>query len=662
MQSDQFQGGQSPFLEQIDTSLFFPSGDRETVRNEIVKAIRDGVAIVTLVGDEGSGKSHLCQVILEDIPKELFPVYLPESLESYEDVIRIVAQELDISLRDQEEFGGTVNLLQAILGILKERGEKLLLIYDQAEKIYLATLERIRKMLDQANGEEVNVQVLLSGRTALLDNLQQLTLCTFEGTQERHFTLRPLSANETYGYLNFCMQKDTAGQDKEVFSREATEKIYSMANGNFRMTNILAEEALQSLGSDTSFMVLLENVGGNDSGSAGGWKAKVRSFNPGAIGAKLGPLFSSMAGLVERFRGGMPVSFKELLAQKEWLVAAGGGCVVMLILLMMVLGGDEEEMGQIAQDDPMNIEFKNMDEAREESDYQPPAEEPLPEELPEPRVVEAQAEKVEEEPVEPIAETPKPEMSEQKVQVVEDPAEETGVVEVPVEQPVEEIAEEPVAVEEPAIAEVVESEVDEVPVVKVEEGPKPKPVPEPASESAVAVSEVPATQTDEVKESADVDEEPATTIRVEPLTSVPAKHKIPVLGGLQVSKKIQKESSSLVSKVSVDKIYARRIVASAKWWVGEQEGQYTIQLMALTSDQAEKNLKKILDNEQYRGVSNELYILRRTTAPLSVLVFYGEYKTMGEARNASRDLPGFLKKHQPYAISVAGAVKKASSG
>jgi type II secretory pathway predicted ATPase ExeA/septal ring-binding cell division protein DamX len=642
MHNDQFQGGQSPFLEQIETSLFFPAGGREKVRNQIVKAITDGVAIITLVGEEGSGKTHLSQMVFADIPDGYCPVYLPESLESYENVVRIVAQELDISLRDQEEFGGTANLLQAILGILEERKEKLVLIYDQAEKIYLATLERIRKMLDQANKQQVRVQVLLTGRTALLDNLQQLTLCTFEGTQERHFNLRPLRINETYSYLNYCMQAGTGGEEKEVFARDAAEKIYSMANGNFRMTNILADEALQSLNSDTSFMVLLENVGGAESRSGKRWKGKGLFRNLGGIFKKLGSLTSIFSGIGKIFRGGAPVSFKGLMAQKEWLVAGGGGLLVLFLLLIMVFSGEDQEAKDVASDQSMNIEFKEVDEvppADTEEDYQPPTEEeavaiePPQEVIPVPEVVPEK---------EMVAETPEStestESTENDLLVTGDLTEREDVAEV----------QEPVVQKQPETDEVPEQKAEDAPVVALDEKPESAEVVSAPKEEVAEVEQGRKEPTREVT---------GSRIHVEPLTSFPQQRKIPVLGGHNVSKKIQK---SLPVSDAIDKIYARRIVASAKWWV-EQDGRYTIQLMSLKSDQAEKNLKKILQDDKYRAVSNDLYILRKTTAPLSVLVFYGEYKTMKEARSASLGLPVFLKKHQPYAISVAGAVKKANS-
>ncbi len=58
-------------------------------------------------------------------------------------------------------------------------------------------------------------------------------------------------------------------------------------------------------------------------------------------------------------------------------------------------------------------------------------------------------------------------------------------------------------------------------------------------------------------------------------------------------------------------------------------------------------------------MSERLVVLERPVDPPVVLVFYGMYPSMAEARNARNNMPIFLRKHHPYAISVRGAVEKA---
>lgn len=81
--------------------------------------------------------------------------------------------------------------------------------------------------------------------------------------------------------------------------------------------------------------------------------------------------------------------------------------------------------------------------------------------------------------------------------------------------------------------------------------------------------------------------------------------------------------------------------------------------MALQSDQAEENLKRILAKPEYQEVLSKLVILKRPSNPPVVLVFYGVYLDMATARNARNNMPIFLRDRHPYPVSVRGAVEKA---
>lgn len=80
--------------------------------------------------------------------------------------------------------------------------------------------------------------------------------------------------------------------------------------------------------------------------------------------------------------------------------------------------------------------------------------------------------------------------------------------------------------------------------------------------------------------------------------------------------------------------------------------------MMLVSDTAEENLKALLARDDYYSVKDELYILRKTSSP-TLLVFYGLYDTLAQARSVRDGLPQFLLKNQPYALSIKEALKKA---
>ena len=52
-----------PFQEGVNINLFFPGAQRREILDEIKKSIDDGVAVLSIIGDEGTGKTMLCRMV-----------------------------------------------------------------------------------------------------------------------------------------------------------------------------------------------------------------------------------------------------------------------------------------------------------------------------------------------------------------------------------------------------------------------------------------------------------------------------------------------------------------------------------------------------------------------------------------------------------------------
>ena len=126
----------------------------------------------------------------------------------------------------------------------------------------------------------------------------------------------------------------------------------------------------------------------------------------------------------------------------------------------------------------------------------------------------------------------------------------------------------------------------------------------------------------------------------------------------QSQKEIRRTSTSK-THFAVDQLYNERLLAGLGWKGSEKENMYTVQLMALASKAAEKNLKKMLAQLNYRQEAGNFYIFRKVTRPENIFVFYGEYPSIERARLVKNSLPKFLRNHKPYVLSIKGAVAKA---
>ena len=231
----------SPFSESAEEKRFFPGSGRQAVLDEMVLVLIGGVPIVTLAGEEGSGKTEICRLLKQRMTSGYATVLFTRTVESFEEVLRASVQEFGFASDSLPT--DTPGLLQVIVSHLHTHDLRLLLIIDEAERIYLATLERVRKMLDLANQSGVFVQMVLSGTVELHHNFKNLALCNFQQAEEKHFSLQPLTEDETYAYLT-CMMGGEGENKRGFFTREMAKSIFSSSHGNLRLINGLAEEAV----------------------------------------------------------------------------------------------------------------------------------------------------------------------------------------------------------------------------------------------------------------------------------------------------------------------------------------------------------------------------------------------------------------------------------
>ncbi|MGA7278991.1 MAG: AAA family ATPase [Desulfocapsaceae bacterium] len=242
MYSDQMQFERQPFQSQVDTAFFFSDGSRRDVVEGIKRALLERVSLLTLTGTEGSGKTMICRMVEQELEDENFhTLFIDQSVESFDDVVGLTAESIGLV---HEETDSKTRIIQ-VADALQEKPKRLVIILDGAERMYLATLERIRRMLDEVNEDRVVIQILFSGRPLFLVSFKKLAIVSFKDIEESHFSLDPLDAKTTHAYLNHCVNI-AAGKKLDHFSADVAQVIAHDARGNFGLINQLADGYLKT--------------------------------------------------------------------------------------------------------------------------------------------------------------------------------------------------------------------------------------------------------------------------------------------------------------------------------------------------------------------------------------------------------------------------------
>jgi len=251
----------APFAEEPDPEIFFPGARREEICQSLILDILAGKQLIKLVGREGSGKTLICRLIAERLHAEYLVVSLANPIGSFDDLLRIVCIELGMDPRGAHEQLNFFVVLQQLLAQQRAEGIATVLVVDEAEKLFLATLERLVRHVG-GQEDELDLTIVLAGRKGLDANLEQMAVFSNNVDVHADYFLEDLSESETRQYLRYRLNAAGMGREQfaEVFTEGVVTKIFAAANGNLHLINILAEEALKASCAEKSFMVLLDHV------------------------------------------------------------------------------------------------------------------------------------------------------------------------------------------------------------------------------------------------------------------------------------------------------------------------------------------------------------------------------------------------------------------
>lgn len=570
---------EAAFGDQIDLGVLYDGPGRGEVIGQLQEAVDGGAPLMVLSGSEGSGKTVICRVIEQRYRESISVVYFATTVESFEDVVRRIVTTLELQLVESEVSRGMEGAVEQIVDRLSSDKRGLLLIFDAAEDIYLATLERIRKMLDRVTAGGARMQILFSGRKTFLENCEQLAICDFRNSDGLHFDLPPLTEEQSAAYLRSIAEKTLPPEKQRLFNDEVVRNIHGLAKGRPRRLNLLARESLGSHGNDTSFMTLLDTVRDE-------FPVEEAAIKPR-----------------RRLASGAPAL--------RWLVAGAGVLVIVGILLfrpaaeVKVRERVAEKSGESTVDQVERVESSQHDSKPPVAEAVLPQGQPAAVEIP---VAVAEQVRLD------------PELSE-KAQASDQSV----------------LAPETVAEARTQKSEAV-----------IEAPPVPPPVATPSQEPKTQVKETP--------------------------PSVPGGGKVVVLKAVPPVKMrpgsakpepadpakstVKGSTAESTANLTVDQLYKKRLQAGSAWLGNDRKDKVTLQLMVLTAKNAAANFKKMLSQANYRQEAGNFYIFEKSGSPEVVWVFYGEYPSLERARLALNNLPSFLREHQPYTISVKGAIGK----
>ena len=275
MYEDYFGLKRPPFKITPDTSLFYDGGQRGDILAALVYAVHRGEGIIKVVGEVGSGKTMLCRMLQVELPDSVEIVYIANPSVSADDILFVIAHELELPVAKNASKHEVMHLLQDYLLQRHMENKQVVLFVEEAQGMPLETLEEIRLLSNLETDQNKLLQIILFGQPELDDNLSKTSIRQLRERITHQFNLSPLTRDEIHKYLNFRM-REVGYTGPELISLDIAKKIEGYSNGLLRRINIIADKILLSAFAEGTHSLTSKHVlaAVNDSNFNQGKKAR----------------------------------------------------------------------------------------------------------------------------------------------------------------------------------------------------------------------------------------------------------------------------------------------------------------------------------------------------------------------------------------------------
>ncbi len=238
---------EAPFSITPDPAFVFLSPRHRDALAHLMYGIGQGGSggFVQLTGEVGTGKTTLCRCLLEQVPEGTHIALLLNPLVTPRELLAAISEELGI------DIGGSIDSTRLLVDGLNryllaahERGERVVIIIDEAQNLSPEALEQVRLLTNLETSKEKLLQIVLLGQPELRDLLQRRALRQLAQRITARYHLSPLGPKDTHLYVRHRMQ--VAGAERNPFRRSAMDALYQRSQGIPRLINIIADRSLIS--------------------------------------------------------------------------------------------------------------------------------------------------------------------------------------------------------------------------------------------------------------------------------------------------------------------------------------------------------------------------------------------------------------------------------
>jgi general secretion pathway protein A len=233
---------EKPFEITPDPRFLYLSDCHKEALANLLYAVKEGKGFTVISGEVGTGKTMVGRTLLRRLDGTIKAVYIVNPNIHPLDFLQSICEALDLKV-EQRSKGRYFSQLYKYLIESHERGEKTLLIVDEAQSLSPDLLEEIRLLTNLETDKSKLLLVALLGQPELNDLLERHEFRQLKQRITLRYHMCPLTKGDIRKYIEKRL-KVVGAPNLDIFKPKAIKKIYEFSKGTPRLINIVCDNAL----------------------------------------------------------------------------------------------------------------------------------------------------------------------------------------------------------------------------------------------------------------------------------------------------------------------------------------------------------------------------------------------------------------------------------
>jgi general secretion pathway protein A len=232
-----------PFQLNPDPSFYFGSKQHKRASAYLEYGMHRNEGFIVITGEVGAGKTTIVRGLLGSLdPAKVVAAHLVSTQLDAEDTLRLVAAAFGLRTKDVSK-ADVLMTLEAFLINSTRKGQRCLLIVDEAQNLTPRAVEELRMLSNFQFGNHALLQSFLIGQPEFREILQSPHMQQLRQRVIASCHIGPMDAEETRGYVEHRL-KCAGSTGSPTFDDPAYQAIHQASGGVPRRINSLCDRLL----------------------------------------------------------------------------------------------------------------------------------------------------------------------------------------------------------------------------------------------------------------------------------------------------------------------------------------------------------------------------------------------------------------------------------